>query len=94
MLCGVAWPGCRPVGSPLARVWEALRCGVWRIPWRTWGLLLALIVGVYLRSIAWPQLPPTWGGFALNYFDAQRVLNGELWVFYPTIWAARGCSFT
>ncbi len=96
ILCFVALPGpaADPLGIRWRRVWEALRRGVWRIPWRAWGLLVALIVGAYLRFYRLAELPADLGwDLPYNYFDAQRVLNGELWVFYPDNMGREGMFF-
>lgn len=95
-LCFAALPG-----SPAAlwslrwrRVWAGLRQGTWRIPWHVGGLVLALMVGVYLRFYRLAELPSDLGwDLPYNYTDAQRILRGELWVFYPDNMGREGMFF-
>lgn len=76
------------------RVVAALAPGRWRIPWTTWGLVAAILLGAYLRLYRLLELPADLGwDLPYNYSDAQRILGGEYLIFFPDNMGREGMFF-
>ena len=81
-------------GTLWQRVWGALQPGRWRISWTTWGLIIAFLVGTFLRFYRLSEIPGDLGwDLPYNYTDAQRILRGEHLVFFPDNFGREGMFF-
>lgn len=55
------------------------------IDWLRWALVLALAVGIALRTVQFREIPPgLYRDQAFNMQDAQDTLRGNVRLFYPT----------
>jgi hypothetical protein len=80
--------------SPWARICAALRAGVWRISWPTWGLVGAMLIGAFLRLYRLLEIPADLGwDLPYNYTDIQRILQGQYLVFFPDNYGREGMFF-
>jgi len=97
LLCFSAMPS-RAEGKARESLWRrlaaALSPGRWCIPWTTWALIVAILLGAYLRLYQLLELPADLGwDLPYNYSDAQRVLHGEYLIFFPDNLGREGMFF-
>lgn len=98
LFCFLALPKGRSVdqgqSTPRRTRWQHLVTGDWAISWTTCSLILALLLGVFLRLYRLAEHPADLGWDApYNYTDGQRVLRGEHLIFFPDNYGREGMFF-
>ena len=80
----------RSWGQNLGRLSDSML----RIRWTTWGLMLALLLGAFFRFHRLLEIPADLGwDLPYNYTDAQRILRGDYFVFFPDNFGREGMFF-
>ena len=66
----------------------------WHMSWQTLALLGAMLVGAWLRLYHLQTLPADLGwDLPYNYYDVQRILDGERLIFFPANMGREGLFF-
>lgn len=95
-LCFLALPRARigeadPEQGRWQRAWRSLTALEWRLSWAACALILALVVGAFLRFYRLEEHPADLGWDApYKYTDTQRLLRGEQLIFFPDNYGREG----